>query len=622
MKPDTEASRKIEGKAKSVRELLSGAKYTIDYYQREYRWQQKQMMELINDLSGTFLTDYEEGHPRQKVETYRHYFLGSIIISHKNGVNFIIDGQQRLTSLTLLLIFLNQQQKNSEEKVPVADLVCSTKFGRKSFNIDVEERAFVMNALFEGEAVEEEEQPESVQNICRRYRDIDEACPDELKGAALPYFIDWLIENVHLVEITAYNDEDAYTIFETMNDRGLSLTATEMLKGYLLSQIAGEKERVQANNEWRKWVEKLQRVGKEEDADCLKSWLRSQYAQTIRERKKDAVPGDYDRIGTEFHRWVREQNDAIGLKSDKDVLAFMTKILPIYARHYVDLRQASETLKPEMPEVYDVAQTGFTLQYQVMLAPRTCDDDADTARMKVRLIATFLDILLTRRMWNYRSNDYSTMQYAMFLLMKDVRGKGVQDLAGILSDRLAKEELTFRTRTDYALHGMNGWHIMNMLARMTDYLERETGMTPRYMEYITGKGKKRYDIEHVWADHPERHTDEFSHPADFQAYRNRIGALLLLPRSFNSSYNDMPYADKRPHYNGQNVLARTLCDEAYDHNPGLRQLMKASGIPFKAHANFKKADIDARQEVYTQLAEHIWNADRISVLALEGGGSV
>ncbi len=53
----------------------------------------------------------------------------------------------------------------------------------------------------------------------------------------MPYFIDWLLENVHLVEITAYSDDDAYTIFETMNDRGLSLSPTDMLKGYLLANI-------------------------------------------------------------------------------------------------------------------------------------------------------------------------------------------------------------------------------------------------------------------------------------------------------------------------------------------------------------------------------------------------
>ncbi len=64
------------------------------------------------------------------------------------------------------------------------------------------------------------------------------------------YFIDWLLENVHLVEITAYSDDDAYTIFETMNDRGLSLSPTDMLKGYLLANI-DPAARASTNNRWR-----------------------------------------------------------------------------------------------------------------------------------------------------------------------------------------------------------------------------------------------------------------------------------------------------------------------------------------------------------------------------------
>ena len=74
-------------------------------------------------------------------------------------------------------------------------------------------------------------------NIIGRYPDIDESFPEELRDDVLAYFVDWLIESVHFVEITAYSDGDAYTIFETMNDRGLSLTPADMLKGYLLANI-------------------------------------------------------------------------------------------------------------------------------------------------------------------------------------------------------------------------------------------------------------------------------------------------------------------------------------------------------------------------------------------------
>jgi hypothetical protein len=52
----------------------------------------------------------------------------------------------------------------------------------------------------------------------------------------LPFFIDWLIENVHLVEITAYSNDDAYTIFETMNDRaGSSVEIMPEILGGLAS---------------------------------------------------------------------------------------------------------------------------------------------------------------------------------------------------------------------------------------------------------------------------------------------------------------------------------------------------------------------------------------------------
>ena len=68
--------KKIDGKGQSIRELLSGAKYSIDYYQREYRWQTKQISELLDDLTEKFLESYESSHERGEVEQYGHYFLG------------------------------------------------------------------------------------------------------------------------------------------------------------------------------------------------------------------------------------------------------------------------------------------------------------------------------------------------------------------------------------------------------------------------------------------------------------------------------------------------------------------------------------------------------------------
>ncbi len=168
--------RKIDGEVRTIRELLSGARYSIDYYQREYRWQAKQVAELMDDLISRFQEEYEPSHPREAAEGYGHYFLGSIISSHKNSQNYIIDGQQRLTTLTLLLIHLHNLQKDRDDAVhDIEKMIFSQKYGRKSFNIDVEERLAVMEAIFEGEPFDDTESPESIQNILAQYEEIKDA---------------------------------------------------------------------------------------------------------------------------------------------------------------------------------------------------------------------------------------------------------------------------------------------------------------------------------------------------------------------------------------------------------------------------------------------------------------
>ncbi len=605
-------SREIDGKGRTVRELLAGRKYSIDYYQREYKWQQKQLGELIDDLAAKFLESHEAGNERSTVADYGHYFLGSIIVSDKDGQKFIIDGQQRLTTLTLLLIFLHHRLDDTEQKGQIADLIFSQKYGKRSFNLDIPERAACMEALYKGEEFADPDPAESIANILARYAELEDLFPDELAGPALPYFVDWLVENVHLVEITAYSDEDAYTIFETMNDRGLSLTPADMLKGYLLANITDTEKRTRASQVWKERVQALAELGKDEDADGIKSWVRSQYADSIRERKRGAAPQDFDLIGTEFHRWVRDHEKTLGLTASAEFARFIERDFAFYARWYERLRRAAETLTPGLECVHFNAQHNFTLQYPVLLASLRVEDDEATALRKVRVVATYLDILIHRRIWNWRAIDYSTMQYAMFLVMRDVRGRSATELVATLKDRLDPETAPdFAANGAFRLHGMNGRQIHRLLARMTDYVETRSGMASCYAEYAQ-RGRKGYEIEHVWADHPERHADEFAHPSEFQEYPNRIGGVLLLPKSFNASYGDLPYAEKRAHCAGQNLLEKSLHESAYNHNPGFRRFIEQSGLPFLAHAEFRKADLDARQVLYQRLAERIWRPDRLA----------
>ena len=606
--------REIGGKSRTIRELLAGRKYSIDYYQREYKWQKKQVIELIDDLTSKFLESHEEGNERDAVANYGHYFLGSVIISNTDGQKFIIDGQQRLTTLTLLLIFLQQQLDYSEQKGQIIDLIFSLKYGKRSFNLDVPERTSCMEALYTGTEFLDTKVSESAGNIVARYADLEEYFSQNLTNDALPYFVDWLIENVHLIEITAYSDGDAYTIFETMNDRGLSLTPTDMLKGYLLANITDTDRRDQASRVWKNRVQILVENGKDEDADSIKAWLRSQHAKSIRERKRSAAPQDFDLIGTEFHRWVRDNQNILGLSAPSEFSRVIERDFEFYSRWYKHLRQASKTLTPNLECVYFNAQHNFTLQYPVLLAPLTVDDNDDNVLRKLRVVATWLDILIHRRIWNSRAISYSTMQYAMYRVILDIRGTNAVELAKALRTRLDNDGETFALsdwNARFGLHSRNRPQIHRLLARMTDYIETRSARSSHYNEY-SQRGSNGYEIEHIWANHPERHKDEFTHPSEFTDYRNRIGGLLLLPKKFNASYGDLLYVKKRGHYLSQNLLACSLHEQAFDHDPGFQQFIKKSELPFRPHTEFKKADLDARQDLYRKLAEQIWDPERLT----------
>ncbi|MFC5431860.1 DUF262 domain-containing protein [Paraburkholderia denitrificans] len=613
--------KEIQAKTRSVRELLSDTKYGIDYYQREYKWQTKQIVELVSDLTTAFLEEYQSQHERKDVASYGHYFLGSIVISQPDEKKQIVDGQQRLTSLTLLLIYLHNIQKDRTDAVSVEKMVFSEEYGEKSFNLDIPERNECMNALFDGTPYDAVDQVESIQNLIGRYNDIVEAFPAEIADdKALPYFVDWLRNKTQLVEITAYADADAYTIFETMNDRGLSLSNTDMLKGYLLASITDTAKRAEANKEIKQWLltfakRDSERDTKESEADFFKAWLRAKYAQDIRERKKGAKPEDFDLIGTEYHRWVRAKDDLIGLNISDDFNRWVRQDLRFFARVYLELLDASEALKPGLESVRFNADHGFTQQFQVLLAPLVPSDDEDTVKAKLNLTADYLDCWLNRRLWNFKSIDYSTLQYATFLLTKELRNLSLDALRDKLITRLTNDQTELPLDDQPYLNNWNAKSLHRQLARLTHWLEEKSGQPGRYLEYIVRSGKNAYEIEHLWANHFERHTDEFAHAQEFSTHRNRVGGLVLLPKKINASLNDKPYSDKLEHYQSENLLARSLHPMCYVHNPGFLKLKAETGLPFKAFTEFKKPNFDERFSLYKGIAELLWSADRLKEVA-------
>lgn len=611
---------KLDSTCRTTRELLSNNKYSFDYYQRNYKWEKRHVTDLIQDLVSEFQENHKDTHERIEVSNYRHYFLGSIItVANKNNnEKYIIDGQQRLTTLTLLLLFLHSQildDKDKKLKAQIKTLIYSEQFGVPSFNLNVDEHEACMNTLLSPEAnnaVLDGNKTESVANILERYADLEEQFPEELLGNTLPYFADWLMEKVLLIEIMTYSDGYAYTIFESMNDRGLSLTPTDMLKGYLLANITGIDERTRMNMVWKARVQMLNEIDKNEDAACIKAWLRSQYAKSIRQHTAGAEPGDYDRIGTEFHRWVRENRQQLDLNDSPKIVNIIDCEFNFYSGWYKRLRDASKKLTEGLESVF--FNSDISLQYQVLLAPLTTTDDEQRALHKLHIVMTWIDIYIHRRIWNSRTTSSNNIQHTMFSVIKDIRHKSEDILIELLTSRLNDENETFvlsDQNRGFGLNNRNNPKIKRLLARMLDYIERHSGQQSSYEKYYSSD----YNIEHIWANHPSHHENEFQHTNDFINYRDRIGGLLLLPSGTNSALQDLPYQTKLHCYLGQNLLAQSFHEETYKENQGFQGFINDSGLPFRAHAEFNKKDLDDRQELYRQLAERIWDPNRLAINA-------
>ena len=612
---------KIEANDRSILEVLDKKKYTVDYFQREYSWEQKHIEQLVTDLASAFLANYEATHERTEVENYNTYYLGPFVLSEKDGQRSIIDGQQRLTSLTLFMIYLHNLQASLGLSENIESMIFSEKFGKKSFNITVEERVPCLQSLFDtGFYNPADGDDASTRNMAARYEDIGNAFPKEINVEAFPYFIDWLKEQVVLVEIIAYSDDNAYTVFETMNDRGLNLTSTEMLKGYVLSRFKGDKERHSANDLWKRSMQELHQFDKDEDQRFFQAWLRGQYAETIRASKAGSTNEDFEKIGTRFHSWFRENLHLMQLsaESSSQFVDFIKRDFKFFHSVYLKIREAEQTFNSELEHLYYIPRWGIadSLRYPLLLAPLMADDSVEVVEQKLNLVGKYIEIFAVRRSVNFRNFGASSIRYTMYSLVKEIRRKSVEELRAILSKQVAAMSETWNGVSSFRLHGQNGRFVKFLLSRISGFIDKEAGQSTDFVDYYENPNAKPFEIEHIWANKFAQHRDEFDQEHEFLEYRNSIGDLVLLPRGTNQSYNDAPYATKLPHYVKENLLVKSLHELTYKNNPNFVKIAEELGLPFQAHPEFNKADIKARQELYRVICERIWAFDADEAVSL------
>ncbi|GAA7555950.1 DUF262 and DUF1524 domain-containing protein [Helicobacter pylori] len=214
----------------------------IPIYQRLYSWEKEQCKQLWDDIIKIGGDDKANGH-----------FIGSILyvldgITHSNNALLIIDGQQRLTTITLLLIALRNHLSDEVKRKEIEDhyLINSDKDGDKKFRLILSESD--KDTLLSLIDKDRRKPSEPSLKIMENFKLFEEwvSNTDKLETIFKG------LEKLMIVEIALEKGkDDPQLIFESMNSKGMELTQTDLIRNYIIMETEVEKQEVFYNKYWR-----------------------------------------------------------------------------------------------------------------------------------------------------------------------------------------------------------------------------------------------------------------------------------------------------------------------------------------------------------------------------------
>lgn len=259
-------SKKISGSEHALSKIFSSDfEYHIPSYQRPYAWGVDQASELFDDLLAFHKTEDEDG-----------YFLGSIVLIKSEGASYseVIDGQQRLTTLTILLSAIasrldGELQQELRDHIVEPGKALKGIVARPRLSLRERDNAFFTKYVQElnldeiqrldPAGFENESQVNIRANSHVFCTSIDKEFGEDTK--ALAEFVTFILTRCFLVVVSTPNQQSAFRVFSVMNSRGLDLQPTDIIKADTIGQLTSEKERQIYNDKWEQMEVALGRNG-------------------------------------------------------------------------------------------------------------------------------------------------------------------------------------------------------------------------------------------------------------------------------------------------------------------------------------------------------------------------
>ena len=255
----------IKAEIMSIKKILGDDEkfYQIPDYQRPYSWNKENVSDLVSDLFNAYKSSKDE-----------NYFCGSLVLvkNDKDKRFDIIDGQQRTTTFTILACvirdlffgdlnnkakdYINQsiQDKYEENKRKLKFLT------NEQYQLDFE-KTVLEKIVFQDTKIVEKDKELSKNRYFKNahyIRDFLQELFKENPEIEINDFVVWLFENVVLTVITCPNEDSAIQIFNVLNDRGMPLSSTDILKASLMQKLDSDEDRKTFKRSWEDTISRLQ----------------------------------------------------------------------------------------------------------------------------------------------------------------------------------------------------------------------------------------------------------------------------------------------------------------------------------------------------------------------------
>lgn len=624
----------ITPKEVTIQEIFSNTKYNVDFYQREYKWNDKMdykpVSSLLGDIFFRFELDYKSSDyvSQEVVDNYNFYYLNSFMINRVDGKTYIVDGQQRLTTLTLICIMLHKRGKElgaSEGTLSsIQQKICQyDMLGNYTYWMGFDDRELALDTVMRNSVDELKEIDTSDATISQK--NIYEACPiiyniiekkiDSLHKFQL--FLLYFFSRITLIQIDVIDTKDVAMTFEVINDRGVPLKAYEILKGKLVGSLDKSEQRIYAEK-WDDNVGPLMDLdGKNDETDSFFSWyFQSKYPRNYDEHKS---------LGKQYHKAIFMEPfvDRIGFKdkggdSHKSrIKDFIDHDLPYFSKLYVRMH---ENKKDETKGEYlwfCFANGQNTSIHNLMMSCISYNDKQ--IEEKYNLVPKLFDKLYTILMLT-GSYDSSAFVPSMSELSQKIRDEKSLDAITLAFDNEIKRIIRNKKNKDAiediyapALYENAGYSLGSgflryFFGRIDHYLSEEMQLpTVTYHGLIKqNQGNTIYHVEHILSRN-EQNIGWFRDEDEYEDYRNKLGALVLLKGPDNQSSGNEVYDDKLKTYlNVGSLWSKTLVPSFCHSNTGLKHFSERTGLEFNTYNKYGVDEIKERTSLLLKLIKIIW----------------